>query len=297
MLGISASSSDSSINSKALEYCDNDSGTKVSTGAYLKYSERTDPRAYNSYQTCKQLQSTGLTVSFDAIAEQEKTLLLPISYKPIGVGVVMPVEFNNSPDINCSWDNTPNKIVSLSFNEKYNAAATLKCTRSDSSQNSSIILTSLNQGVNISIPWGAYKDGVKYSSLAELNNKIEKLSSELKGYQNAVIGFAQNKCPEGWSEYTNAYGRFLRGLDRSGQHIDPESGRAIGTVQEDMLKKHSHDISLPGHWGDKPRAEAYPSWGADDGVLGNKTATTNEQGGEETRPKNVAVLFCQKNGG
>jgi len=102
----------------------------------------------------------------------------------------------------------------------------------------------------------------------------------------AVMAFDLASCPTGWSEYTPARGRFLRGIDSTGT-VDPDGVRAVGSTQEDEFKKHSHGMPQ----GDKnwDSGSGNSSWGF------NTSGSTSETGGDETRPKNVAVLFCRKN--
>jgi hypothetical protein len=62
----------------------------------------------------------------------------------------------------------------------------------------------------------------------------------------AIAAFASASCPSGWTEYTAARGRFLRGID-NGAGNDPSGTRTPGNVQTDDLKSHSHSILLPRH--------------------------------------------------
>ena len=52
----------------------------------------------------------------------------------------------------------------------------------------------------------------------------------------AVIAFNLPACPAGWSEYTPAYGRFIRGIDKSGSKIDPDGQRKPESYQEDAIR-------------------------------------------------------------
>lgn len=52
----------------------------------------------------------------------------------------------------------------------------------------------------------------------DLNARISASSSVPVG---AVMAFNLSACPTGWSEYAPAYGRFIRGIDKSGANIDP----------------------------------------------------------------------------
>jgi microcystin-dependent protein len=82
-------------------------------------------------------------------------------------------------------------------------------------------------------------------------------------------------------------GEFIRGLD-DGRGVDP--GRGIGTTQADMFRSHSHQI-----WGDtsadltgRGRIPSVGNTGFDNWNL------TENTGGTETRPRNVALLACIK---
>jgi len=77
-------------------------------------------------------------------------------------------------------------------------------------------------------------------------------------------------------------GEFVRGLD-DGRGID--SGRTIGSHQDDALKAHTHDVAS--------------SAGGSSGTFGKLAGATNaavsgSTGGTETRPRNVALLVCIK---
>ncbi|MCG8424475.1 MAG: hypothetical protein MJE77_41815 [Proteobacteria bacterium] len=105
----------------------------------------------------------------------------------------------------------------------------------------------------------------------------------------AVLSFNRGRCPPGWREYGPAYGRFIRGIDRSGS-IDPDGVREVGSVQDDVLKKHSHTVSIS-------RADT-KSVGR--GLLpyfeqrNFPEVRTSTEGEGESRPKNVALLYCEK---
>jgi len=105
----------------------------------------------------------------------------------------------------------------------------------------------------------------------------------------AIMAFDLTACPSGWSEYTPARGRFLRGID-NGAGNDPSGTRIPGDVQEDGLKSHSHDLTATYTLDQDGFVRTLYS-----GNSSGSTKTTAATGGAETRPKNVAVLFCRKN--
>ena len=135
----------------------------------------------------------------------------------------------------------------------------------------------------------------------------------------AVLPFAQNSAPDGWLKCNGAAvsrttyatlfaaigetygagdgsttfllpdlrGEFVRGWDDA-RGVD--AGRAIGSTQADDFKAHNHDIPV-GYGGSYTnnrlrRQEATSN-------TGTFTSMANT-GGTETRPRNVALLYCIK---
>jgi phage-related tail fiber protein len=135
----------------------------------------------------------------------------------------------------------------------------------------------------------------------------------------AVAHFARSTVPSGWLEANGAAvsrttyatlfaaigttfgggngtttfnlpdlrGEFIRGYD-NGRGVD--SGRGFGTAQGDELRSHSHSVTLP--------IANDSSSGSDDESIstlgGSQTYGTSNTGGNETRPRNVALLACIK---
>ena len=105
-----------------------------------------------------------------------------------------------------------------------------------------------------------------------------------------IAAFEDTVCPAGWTEYEPARGRFLRGID-NGAGIDPDGTRAPGNLQDDDFESHTHTLS--------------PDWNNDaidntgtgaQASTGGGSGTTAATGGAETRPANVAILYCQATG-
>jgi len=80
-------------------------------------------------------------------------------------------------------------------------------------------------------------------------------------------------------------GQFIRSWADDGTTYD--SGRTFGTTQADDLKSHNHNIYVKGVAG-----------GVNNAVLDGQVATgqygTTNTGGTETRPRNIALLYCIK---
>jgi hypothetical protein len=107
----------------------------------------------------------------------------------------------------------------------------------------------------------------------------------------AVVAFDLKKCPPGWSEYERAYGRFVRGIDRHRPYADPGGERNPGDWQDEAFKSHHHTVAntAGGEW---PHGD--DGNGSHLGAL-TPSRDTSTVGGDETRPKNVALLYCRRN--
>lgn len=113
----------------------------------------------------------------------------------------------------------------------------------------------------------------------------------------AIMAFDLSSCPSGWTEYTPARGRFLRGID-NGAGNDPDGTRAVGNVQGDAFRSHNHPFTDGADWrvnGGTGSSYGFSSTTADSYVgTTNRAGVVGSNGGAETRPKNVAVLYCRK---
>lgn len=109
----------------------------------------------------------------------------------------------------------------------------------------------------------------------------------------AVVAFNLTACPMGWKEYEPAYGRFIRGIDKSGDGIDPRGPRTPGNLQGDQFEKHVHSLREKFHvWETSSHRDA--TTGTGDPHQKNDRIETRSAGGSETRPKNVALLYCER---
>lgn len=121
----------------------------------------------------------------------------------------------------------------------------------------------------------------------------------------AVMAFYRSTPPTGWLECNGqsvaAYpglvalgivtapdlrGEFVRGWDNN-KGTDP--GRALGTSQADELKSHTHQAK-----GSDLLIGSSNAFWWDAGNVGAATRTTLATGGSETRPRNIALMYCIK---
>lgn len=111
--------------------------------------------------------------------------------------------------------------------------------------------------------------------------------------RGAVIAFALDECPKPyWEEYKPAYGRFVRGIDRSDNPIDPN--RKVGDHQESEVGGHDHGYQMR-NGGHRTCADGGGSvCELHQFEYGTSAQTTSRNSGSETRPANVALLYCVK---
>ncbi len=159
-------------------------------------------------------------------------------------------------------------------------------------------------------------DAVSSSKMNEnfqmLMNRIKTLEQTVSSTNvpsGTVAAFNLDKCPTNWkaadgdSNTPDLRGRFIRGLNKivnaddsfktpqNSANGDPDT-RDIKDYQNDTFKTHNHGGSYLYHNG-KYSGETHVG-SADNRNLGSITTMTS-QGGAETRPKNVALIFCVKN--
>jgi len=104
----------------------------------------------------------------------------------------------------------------------------------------------------------------------------------------AFLGTAFNQGNEGGGNFRlpESRGEFLRGWDH-GRGVD--AGRAVGTYQADELKSHKHSLAA------NVVTETGIGYAGGAGQDGNLYITeTQLTGGTETRPRNLAVMWCIK---
>lgn len=287
---LSASFGDSGASESAVynRYCSATSSGASGSEAYATYLNSIAPDVYPVVKTCLELQS------------QRKLLIVPSQIGPTAIQALVKNDTGSSytaklavsptGDVTCEWGpggTVEGKLLSLRGNQ----TTSLSCTRRSASVKSWVtIFDSDSTGASLSIPWGKYdNNGDPVDAIAALSKRVDGHWSQLNG---VVLPFEADRCPNGWAEYKAAYGKFIRGIDRGGD-ADPDGVRKPGSIQQDEVKAHNHSLTLQGRWGDKP-GSAGTYWGSDDGGATQSTAVTTAAGGKETRPKNVALLYCRK---
>jgi hypothetical protein len=80
-------------------------------------------------------------------------------------------------------------------------------------------------------------------------------------------------------------GLFVRGWSH-GSNID--TGRVFGKIQQDMVGPHTHPYVTHNTYGERRGDHAILA------AAGEITLNTGNNSGTETRPKNIALIYCIK---
>ena len=133
--------------------------------------------------------------------------------------------------------------------------------------------------------------------------------------QGAVMAFYLTSCPAGWvaadgtGGTPDLRGRFVRGRDDAGTGAggnDPDGVRGLGAVQADAFQGHRHthelldsflyfssDIALGGTAGFASGVWTIMS-GSATGSVSTDVPFGPARTSVETRPKNVALIYCMR---
>jgi len=294
-LSLSMGSNSANSESLASKYCSASDSTESSNDAYKEYIETISPYAYSAYQSCLDMSKNNLKFKLDMASLLPKRFSLFVQFNSNSQEDAT-LSFFAPEEVSCSWHQFDTPTIAIPSG----STALLNCSRKNSQQRTYVQVFRTNASTTpISIPWGAYdKNGVPIDMIRELEKKYKKLLSENENLQNSLKGsvtaFNSDECPTGWKEYTLAYGRFIRGLDKSG-NIDPDKNRKIGSTQEDSFKKHNHNnggYNLLFKNNGEETIHTTDNRGSEPNL--KTTAGIQSRGGKETRPKNIALLYCIK---
>jgi microcystin-dependent protein len=160
----------------------------------------------------------------------------------------------------------------------------------------------------------------KLAATLDLSGKTVTLPAAIAVPAGAVMAFAMNSAPSGWlaadgsdvnrttyaalfSAISTTYGAgdgsttfalpdlrgyFVRG---SGTNSDATAAGTFGAKQADAFKEHAHTLTNILAY----NVNASVGTGGTAALVSTSLAgSTNLQGGTETRPKNIAMLYCIK---
>jgi hypothetical protein len=280
----------------ASQVCSSEEGKDVKKDVYKEYIETISANAYTAYEACERLRTSSISIEPQDKLSTEVSFLVQ-NARPSTAPALM--QYSATLGVSCLWESDGSD--SKKFSLVTGASVTLRCKRENASKKGSVTIldTSVAANNSLTIPWGTYdKDDNPVDQLLLLNKKLTEAMDALANttalLKGGVIAFESTTCPVGWLPYAPAYGKFIRGIDVSDARIDPDGKRAPGSSQGESFAKHSHTMTLPGRSGNNAFVNRPAGWGNDNDVRAAQSAPTDEVGGAETRPKNVALLYCQQ---
>lgn len=290
-----ANSSSANSTTMASSYCEDESSGKTNKEAYKRYVRSVAPAAFESYNKCLE-QDSSLSVSIGAATAYH--VPFQVNFVPFSSGEYAEIEVVTDRTVSCDF--RP-QIMRRAGN------ISVTCSRENADQPGSISIINRAGGKNmLSIPWSAYTaDGsVPVDVAAEVVKAKEELVAVRRSLLGAVVPFESETCPRYFEPYLPAQGRFIRGIDFKGE--TDSAMREPGSFQEDSIERHTHDTIVSsdqsGHPdGSKDKCGSDTAscsyWRGNKKLkLGGGAATSGAFGDYETRPKNVALLYCQFTG-
>lgn len=262
--------------------------------------------------------TTGPNTNLSVYNGNESTTLTNFSQAITNAGITIITDYTaNAYTPGIFWstqDNNPTKpkaglwvqetgggtYLNIGVSNNYATGITNQAIVIDPSGNVGIGTTSPGQKLSVAGTIESTSGGVKFPDGTTQTTAVSSSSGVPSG---AVMAFNLAACPSGWSEYTPAYGRFIRGIDKSGTNIDPSGQRAAGNTQTDALQNivgdtgYGSDSSsrLSGAFGQAGTGQKLQWATATSSGPINFDASRVARTSTETRPVNVALLYCQKN--
>lgn len=306
------------------EWCDTNKQYAFTDSALSREEEEINNRAIEAWEDCKRRAGDGFLIEVRAEGKYQPIVEILLKY---GKDTGIPIHRMSTVNYTCEATATgkggktiliPDAARIGTRNEPIAVArkrpVTFTCTRKKAVEQNrageqrqvleeGLISIALGDGAPFQLPIPEIDVTPLSKSKADiLTAELIAAKAELQALEGAVVSFAR-ECPSGWSEYEPAYGRFVRGVDRSKKDIDSDGERNIGNTQEDTLKEHAHeykDIYAAEYHGDVDIfKDGLNNNGGDKGFDEDNNGfewqrTTEQTGSVETRPKNVALLFCRK---
>lgn len=200
----------------------------------------------------------------------------------------------------------PNKIVSgTEIDTEFNSVASMSSTKADkvggAAENNVASLTASgnlkDSGIPINqlVPSGA----VQYFAMDTAPSGWLKADGSAVSRSTYSSLFSAIGTTFGSGDESSTFnlpdlrGEFLRGWD-DGREVD--DGRSFGSSQEDEIKSHTHSTNADRDFGvyGVPQSSATTNPEGNDLRIGFRSASVNSEGGDETRPRNIALLACIK---
>lgn len=298
-VGVSLGQSGGSADSLASKLCKSDNQSSSRADAYREYVETIAPGAFSSYDRCIQLTSAGVDINIERDNVLPTYFSASVAYRAKDANSEQLLDFTTSPGVSCKWKGASTKQGAAPFRLKGNAQTALECTRASSSSPSTlkIFATTMPESA-LDFKWTNFRGELPVDELlrlrASVDSSVNALNATRESLANSVVGFASDRCPEGWAQFEPAQGRFLRGIaPQKTDSGDPDGLRKAGSYQADALGRHAHKSAGNVIVDALAMSQSnVPTAGGNTYAFTTKVADTTTDGADETRPRNVAVMFC-----
>lgn len=293
-----AAKTSSNVEDIASKYCGGSSSNSADQNAHRTYIETIAPGAYLAYERCLAMGSHGVHTTI--LSRDNSKMILQVSHKTGSSSDKALMTFTASGSAQCAW--LDKKELPAERVVDGNTTRLIECSRPAGDTTDTTVVVSRQDSGNgdgVQFEWRLQSQAAKDAELAQMKAQYNELKNELvhtwASLAGGVLAFESTSCPAGWSDYTPAYGRFIRAIDRSAKPIDPLGLRAPGSLQDADLAPHTHSTFGYNHEHGLYKRAGKGNSNFD--ALNVQAITVKESSsgsGKETRPANVALLFCQR---
>lgn len=269
-------------------YCSGETYSSLSSEDMEVYKRWVDPNVVSAWRDCVSASTRGLDIRAGYIGDRGVEFSIEVTQRskdPVEVRPMVILPENGGACEAQGMDISSSNATLLAGHYK--------------------IICSVRPGVtepvtfSVSTSWGGTSQTVapvqlRSQEAARLEGKIGEVWERFAG---SVLPFNSRSCPIGWTAYEPAMGRFIRGMAvGDAARRDPAGERSPGSVQEDELASHSHVIHVAqttkeGELHSPSKFET--TWAQHS--MNSRERQTLAFGGQETRPDNVALLYCIRN--
>ena len=284
-------SSGSSEEDVARRVCDSTTATSIKTTLFTEYVQTIAPGAYEAYARCLEFtNSANIRFNLSSATRLATSFSINVVHATNVNSQSATMIVNSSPEIRCRFEQSNDKRVILGPN----TSTDLLCTRPSANNPGWVSVSRRDATVGaLQLTWGAFTaDGLPVDPLNDLLRETRELRQVVEMFMDsAVVAFVADSCPPGWELYEPARGRFIRGIDRAGG-VDPDGVRRPGSVQAHAVGQHVHRVPQPG-FASAARSGTPGNNGYWNGYRQPQTPSDPNGGPAESRPANVALLYCR----
>jgi len=121
---------------------------------------------------------------------------------------------------------------------------------------------------------------------------------------NAIVPFAQEKCPSGWQRYEDGSGRFIVGVgshteyDQYGDKVEElkleeTDGNRTHRLSLEEMPKHDHEYTFSDGYDSPEDTDRSPEEFGDKNIPNKKTSSAGGNSPHNNMPPYIALLLCK----